>query len=73
MNTILSDQPSEIPHHSCKQHTLAGVQLQAILLTLLENEVESCEQVIFSFRMKLTVIQPYFDVAIDVVHHVDEN
>jgi hypothetical protein len=44
------------------------VQPQFILLTLLEQEIESCEQVIFSLRMKQTVIQPYFDVALDVVH-----
>jgi hypothetical protein len=30
----------------------AGVQLQSMLLTLLEEENESCEQVIFRLRMK---------------------
>jgi hypothetical protein len=48
------------------------VQLQSKLLTLLEKEIESCVQVIFSLRMKQTVIQPYFDVALYVVHHDDE-
>jgi hypothetical protein len=48
---------------------LAGVQLQSMLLTFLEEEIESCEQVIFSLRMKKTIIQPHFDVALDVVHH----
>jgi hypothetical protein len=36
-----------------------------MLLTFLEKEIESCEQVTFSHRMKQTVIQPYFDVALD--------
>jgi hypothetical protein len=67
-NSIFGDQPSTIPHRVCKQHALAGVQLQSVLLTMLENEIESCEQVIFSLSMKQTVIQPYFDVALDVVH-----
>jgi hypothetical protein len=31
---------------------LAGLQLQSMLLTLLEKEIKSCEQVIFSLRMK---------------------
>jgi hypothetical protein len=51
----------------------AGVQIQFKLLTLLEKEVESCEQVITSFRMKETFIQPYFVVALDVVCHDDEH
>jgi hypothetical protein len=49
------------------------VHLQSILLTFLEKEIESCEQVIFRRRMKVTVIQPYFDVALDVNHHEDEH
>jgi hypothetical protein len=69
---IFSDQPSTLPHCGCKQHALAGVQPQSMLLTFLEEEIESCEQVIFRLRMKKTIIQPYFDVALDVVHHDDE-
>jgi hypothetical protein len=49
------------------------VTLQSILLTLLEKEIWSCEQVISSLRMNQTVIQPYFDVALDVIHHEDEH
>jgi hypothetical protein len=64
--------PSEIPHHSFKQHTLAGVMLQSICLTFLERETLNCDQVIFSLSMSETVIQPYLDVARDAVHHVDE-
>jgi hypothetical protein len=37
------------------KHTLAGVQLQSILLTFLEKEIESCEQVIFCLGMEQTV------------------
>jgi hypothetical protein len=44
-----------------------------MLLTLLETEIESCEQAIFRLRMKQAVIQPYFDVALDVFHHDDEH
>jgi hypothetical protein len=44
---IFSDQPSTILHRGCKKHALAGVQLQSMLLTLLDEEIESCEQVIF--------------------------
>jgi hypothetical protein len=44
-----------------------------MLMTLLEKEIESCEKVIFSLRVKQTVIQPYFDVALDVVHHDNEH
>jgi hypothetical protein len=46
---ILGDQPSTIPNRGCKKHALAGEQLQSMLLTLLEKEVESCEQVISVF------------------------
>jgi hypothetical protein len=65
--------PSTVPHRGCKPHALAGVQLQSMLLTFLEEEIESCEQVIFSLRMKKAVIQPHFDVALNVVHHDDEH
>jgi hypothetical protein len=68
-HTILGDKPSGIPHHGCKQNTLAAVKLQTILLTLLENEIESSKQVIFCCSMGQAVIQQYFDVALDVVHH----
>jgi hypothetical protein len=71
--SIFSDETSTVPHRGCKQHALAGVQLQFMLLALLEKELGSCEQVIFSLRMKKTVIQPYFDVSLDVVHRDDEN
>jgi hypothetical protein len=47
-HSILNDQPSTKPHRGCKQHALAGVQLQSMLLTLLEKEIESCGHVIFS-------------------------
>jgi hypothetical protein len=40
---------------------------------LFEKEIENSEQVVFRFRMKQTVIQPYFDVALDVIHHDDEH
>jgi hypothetical protein len=70
---IFSDKPSTVPHRGCKQHALAGVQLQSMLLTFLEEEVESCEQVLFSLRMKKTAIQPHFDVALDVVRHDNEH
>jgi hypothetical protein len=53
-------------------NTLAGLQLQSVLLTLPEKEIESCEQVFFSLSMKKKVIQPYSDVALDFVHHDDE-
>jgi hypothetical protein len=52
MYTIFSDQPSTVPHRGCKQHAFAGVQLQSMLLTFLEKEVERFEQVIFRLRMK---------------------
>jgi hypothetical protein len=44
-----------------------------MLPALLEEEIESCAQVIFRRHMKETVIQPFFDVALDVVHHDDEH
>jgi hypothetical protein len=44
-----------------------------MLPSLLENEIESCGQVVFSLRMKQTVIKPYFDVALDVFNHDDEH
>jgi hypothetical protein len=72
-DSMFGDQPITIPHRGCKQHALAGLQIQSVLLTFLEKEIEGCEQVIFSLRMKKTVIQPYFDVALDVVHHDDEH
>jgi hypothetical protein len=50
--SILGYQSSTIPHRVCKQHAISGVQLQSMLLTLLEKEIESCEQVTFSLRMK---------------------
>jgi hypothetical protein len=50
--SILGYQPSTISHRGCKKHAFAGVQLQFMLLVLLEKEVESCEQVISSLRMK---------------------
>jgi hypothetical protein len=50
--SILGDLSSTTSHRGCKPHALAGVQLQFIILTLLEQEAESCEQVIFSLRMK---------------------
>jgi hypothetical protein len=50
--SILGNQPSTVSHRGCNQHALAGVQLQFVLLTFLEKEVESCEQVIFRLRMK---------------------
>jgi hypothetical protein len=43
-----------------------------MLLTLLENEVESCDRVIFNLSMKQTVIQPYFDVALDIFYYDNE-
>jgi hypothetical protein len=43
-----------------------------MLLTFLEKEIDSCELVVFRHRMKYTVIQPYFDVALDVAHQNDE-
>jgi hypothetical protein len=67
-HTIFGNKPSTIQDCGCKQHGIAGVQLQSMLLTFLEKETESCEQVIFSLRMKWTVIQPYFEIALDVVH-----
>jgi hypothetical protein len=51
-HTILGNQSFTIPHCGCKQHALAGVQLQSMLLALLEKSIESCEQVIFSLSMK---------------------
>jgi hypothetical protein len=51
-------------------HLLAAYYM---LLTLLEKEIESCEQIIFSLRMKETVIQPYYDFALDVIPHDNEH
>jgi hypothetical protein len=73
MYSILGDQPSTVPHRGFKQHALAGEQLKSMLLTLIEKEVESCEQVIFSPRMIKKIIQSYFDVALDVFHQNDEH
>jgi hypothetical protein len=35
-----------------QKHVFVGVQLQSELLTFLEEEIESCEQVIFRLRME---------------------
>jgi hypothetical protein len=61
-----------MPHRGCKK---TGILWRAASIHApppVENEIESCKQVILSLRMKPTVIQPYFDVALDVVHHDDK-